>query len=69
MIDFSKELKEILENDPLGLLNIRSTSSSTTENERLILTFKQINDFIKEHGHEPKKSNDINERKLYSRLK
>lgn len=69
MIDFEKELKAILEGDPLGLLEEKTkTSSTVTPDNRLKASFEAINHFIDEHGHEPTKSRDINERKLFSRL-
>ena len=69
MIDFEKELKAILENDPLDLLKEKpKTSSVVTSDSRLKESFEAINQFIDEHGREPQKSRDINERKLFSRL-
>ena len=70
MIDFEKELATILQNDPLGLLNIKpKVSSSVTMDERLLSSFEEINTFVKERGKEPELSQDIHEHKLYSRLK
>jgi len=67
---FEKELQDILENDPLKLLDIKSKSSNTiSPDERLISSFKEINSFFEKNEREPGKSNDIEERKLYSRLK
>lgn len=69
MIDFEKELKAILEDDPLDLLKEKpKTSSVVSPDSRLKESFDAINQFIDEHGHEPTKSRDINERKLFSRL-
>ncbi len=70
MIDFGKELALILTNDPLGLLSIKpKTSSLLNMDERLLASFEEINAFVIEQGNEPLASQDINERKLYSRLK
>lgn len=70
MIDFEKELATILEDDPLGLLNVKPKSSGKiTADERLIASFEEINAFVRENGREPAESRDISERKLYSRLK
>lgn len=70
MIDFEKELKAILDDDPLNLLKVKSSASSVmSADNRLKDSFKEINQFIDENGHEPSKSRDINERKLFSRLK
>lgn len=70
MIDFIKELEIILETDPLGLLDIKPKASSViSADERLVASFKEINAFMREHNREPAASQDIGERKLYSRLK
>jgi len=70
MIDFEKEMKSILEDDPLGLLTVKSKNSSAmSADERLIASFEEINSFMREHGRKPVASRDIKERKLYSRLK
>lgn len=70
MIDFEKELHTILQNDPLGLLAVKAKKSSTMSgDERVVAAFEEINSFVREHGHEPAASRDINERRLYSRLK
>ena len=70
MIDFEKELENILEDDPLGLLDIKPKRSNViTADERLIESFKEINDYMEQHGKEPSASRDIQERRLYSRLK
>ena len=68
MSRFEEELQNILENDPLNLLDIKPKTSSVSPDKRLVLSFQKINDFIKKHGREPEKSNNIEERKLYSRL-
>lgn len=70
MIDFETELASILAKDPLGLLVVKpKVPSAISADARLIASFAEINDFIADHGHEPTASRDINERKLYSRLK
>lgn len=70
MIDFEKELKEILENDPLDILKVTpKTSSLLSPDSRLKASFEEINQFIGSSGHKPTKSRDVNERRLYSRLK
>jgi hypothetical protein len=70
MIDFEQELDAILRDDPLGLLSVKAkASSSMSGDERLVASFEEVNSFIREHGHEPAESLDINERRLYSRLK
>jgi hypothetical protein len=67
-MDKKKILDDIFSNDPFGLLNVKSTSSAKTEDQRLVQSFDEINEFYKKHDREPKQVNDINERGLYSRL-
>jgi hypothetical protein len=62
-------LDEILDNDPLGLLaEIKTKNPIVTADDRLIASFEEINSFVQKHEDEPKRSNDMSERKLYSRL-
>lgn len=68
-MDFAREIETILENDPLGLLEIKSKAARIGADERLVASFQEINAFIQEHGREPTESRDISERRLYSRLK
>ena len=70
MIDFEKELNNILKNDPLGLLKVKPKISAViSPDNRLKASFEEINQFIDDKGHAPEKSRDINERRLFSRLK
>jgi len=70
MFDFEKELESILQSDPLGLLTVTAkTSSIVSADERLIISFEEINAFVRKHGHEPTQSRDFKERRLFSRLK
>ncbi len=69
-MDFEKELKAILEDDPLGLLDTKPKASSVISgDERLIASFEEINKFVEAYNREPEASRNISERKLYSRLK
>ena len=69
MIDFEKELKAILENDPLDILKAKSkVSSVTSPDNRLKSSFEEINVFIDKVGRKPTKSRDIKERRFFSRL-
>ncbi|MCK5854887.1 MAG: GIY-YIG nuclease family protein [Sulfurovaceae bacterium] len=62
-------LDDILDNDPLGLLgDVKAKNPIVTADDRLVASFEEVNIFFDEHGHEPQKSNDMNERGLYSRL-
>ncbi len=63
-------LQKILEDDDLGLLNIKPKRSSITVDERLLQSFQQINDFYRQHGKEPESNpSNILEFQLFNRLK
>jgi len=63
-------LSLIFENDEFNILNVKSKASVSTENDKLIDSFKEINNFYKEHNREPKENiTNIAEYKLYIRLK
>lgn len=69
-MDIERKLKEIFENDPLGLLNpTQSNSTARTADERLIASFEEINTFYDQHSREPKQGNGVQEMMLYARLK
>jgi len=62
-------LDDILKSDPLGLLGeVKAKNPIVTADDRLIASFEEINSFVEKQGHEPKRSNDMSERKLYARL-
>ena len=68
-MDKDKKLQEILDNDPLGLLNVKpSNSPARNEDERLVASFQEINEFFELNKREPKPDNGIQEHQLYSRL-
>jgi hypothetical protein len=69
MHNYEKKIEEIINNDPQGLLNIKSTSKSITSDQRLEESFLEIVNFYKAHKKEPQEVNEINERKLAIRLK
>tara|TARA_B110000046_G_scaffold151619_1_gene160428 strand:- start:3 stop:1193 length:1191 start_codon:yes stop_codon:yes gene_type:complete len=71
MKDKESILKEIFENDPFGLLNVKpKKSAARTSDERLAASFNEINDFIDNNEREPKPDvSNISEYKLYSTLK
>lgn len=63
-------LDEIFNNDPFGLLNVKvNPSAARNADERLIASFKEINDFYEVNNHEPEQGSGIQEHGLYSRLK
>lgn len=69
-MDKQKKLKEIFENDPLGLLNVKPASTpAKNEDERLVASFQEINDFYETHNREPEPGSEIQECMLYYRLK
>ncbi len=70
MKDLDKELRELLADDPLGLLDVKpKVSSVVSADSRLVASFAEITAYVEQHGSEPTKSKDMAERKLYSRLK
>ncbi|MBW6488782.1 GIY-YIG nuclease family protein [Sulfurimonas sp.] len=67
MAEFS--LDEILADDPLGLLDeAKAKTKNLNEDDRLLVSFEEINTFIEQEEHEPKKSANMSERNLFSRL-
>ena len=69
-MDKNKKLQEIFKNDPLGLLNIKpSTSPARNEDERLVASFQEINDFYEKNKRAPEQGGGLQEHQLYSRLK
>jgi hypothetical protein len=63
-----KDLLKLIEDDDLGLLNVKSKQVTTSTDERLVLSFQEINNFVKDNGREPKATGDINEYQLHARL-
>lgn len=60
-------LLQLIENDPLGLLNVKKRGGSQpSEEDRLIEAFLNINAFYAKHGREPRKEGD--ERSMYIHL-
>ena len=68
MLDYDKELKKILTEDPLDILRLKITQTITID-QRLKESFEQINLFIDKNNNEPTETSNIYERKLFSRLK
>lgn len=62
-------LDEILNDDPLDLLGeLKQKSKPLGEDDRLAVSFEEINGFVEQNGREPQKSTNIGERSLFSRL-
>ncbi len=69
-MDKSKVLEEIFANDPFGILAIKPSSSpARNEEERLVASFQEINEFYEKNKREPNQTNGIQEHQLYTRLK
>lgn len=69
-MDKDKKLQDILDNDPLGLLNVKpSNSPARNEDERLVASFQEVNEFYEINKREPKADNGIQEHQLNARLK
>jgi hypothetical protein len=68
-MDKNEQLRKIFEDDELGLLNVRPKASSVkSEKQRLIESFDEIQKFVEARHREPGQDN-IQEAKLYFRLK
>lgn len=64
------DLINLINDDDLGLLSVKPKNSSTiSADERLMASFLEINNFIKEHNREPELGKDVQEHQLASRLK
>ena len=61
-------LQKIVDDDDLGLLDVKPKSVRITADERLVKSFEEINKFMEENKREPELSNDILENSLYYRL-
>ena len=69
-MDSSDIFDEIFNSDSEGILDTKKTQDIPTAEGNLISKFEQINDFIDSNGKEPEENlNNINEFKLYTRLK
>lgn len=64
-----KDLLKMIADDPLDLLKLDPEKpAKQTENDRLVASFEEINQFVSQHGHEPQANGDMQERKLCARL-
>lgn len=70
-MDKDKVLDDIFNSDPLGLLNFeQGNTNHRTADERLLASFREINDFLDSNGKEPGPNpGNISESQLYYRLK
>lgn len=66
----NKKLQELFDHDPLGLLIVKhSNSPARNEDERLLASFQEINDFLEQNNREPIEGNGPHEHPLWARLK
>lgn len=64
-----KSLLDIFADDEIGLLDVKpATSNIKSEDERLVNSFEEINQFFAANQREPNPQNGMNERKLFTRL-
>lgn len=68
-MDNNKKLQELFVNDPLGLLNIKPPASpARNEDERLVASFQEINEFYDNNKREPAQGGVTQECTLFFRL-
>jgi len=70
-MDKDSILDEIFANDPDGILDIKPKATpAQNEDQRLVSSFEEINEFVDANGREPHRNmSDMHEMKLFSRLK
>lgn len=70
-MDKDSILDEIFANDPDGILDIKPKATpAQNEDQRLVSSFEEINEFVDSQGREPHRNiSDMHEMKLFSRLK
>ncbi len=62
------DLDTILNNDPLDILQYTTRDTVRNNDQRLIDSFLEINEFFRKNNRSPVKSNELQERELYARL-
>ncbi|MGK2231592.1 MAG: hypothetical protein ACI92O_000750 [Colwellia sp.] len=63
-------LKQIVDDDDLGLLKLKVTTGKPTADEHLLSGFEGINEFVANFGRHPEANvTDMTEYQLFSRLK
>lgn len=64
-----EDLLKLIEDDDLGLLSIKPKNSLViTADERLLTSFQEVNNFVKENNRQPEPGKDIYEHRLATRL-
>lgn len=71
MVNKKKTLQDIFDDtDDLDLLNVKPTSNAPKDaDERLVVSFEEIVQFVQKYGHEPRQGSSLLEHQLYARLK
>lgn len=59
---------DVFADDEFNLLEVKPTARRIPEEERLIQSFQEVNDFVEEYGRIPERSNGFKERMLAARL-
>lgn len=59
-----KDLLKLIEDDNLGILNIKPKQAGATTDERLLSSFQEINNFVKINGRKPMAGGDLYENQL-----
>ncbi|MGB6128542.1 MAG: hypothetical protein WBG30_07320, partial [Psychrilyobacter sp.] len=69
-MDKEKILNDIFNSDSLGILEVKTKNSNTVNSEdRLIISFEEVNEFYEKNNREPEKNiSNISEYQLYTRL-
>lgn len=63
-----KKLQDLIDNDPLGLLEVKPLATVRNEDNILVSKFQEISDFYQQNQRLPLENNGVNEHSLYSRL-
>lgn len=63
-----RSFEDIFADDAFNLLEVKPEMRRITEEERLLQSFQDINDFVSEHGRSPERENGFKERMLAARL-
>ena len=64
----SDKLRDIFDNDPLGLLEVKPYTEGRNEDKVLVEKFNEIVDFYNQNQRLPEENNGVNEHTLYCRL-
>lgn len=68
-MDRKQILKDIFNDDPFGLLVLKSKTNHRNADERLVAAFQKVVEFYEENSREPELVKDVHESQLYYELK